>query len=75
MSLQSADGPVTWRPVAKDGAALPPARCQPGPRARSIGVGETYDFEFQAPPGRSTMWLEVRTTGGRWMVQGQIFVK
>jgi FtsP/CotA-like multicopper oxidase with cupredoxin domain len=75
VSLQSGDGPVTWRPVAKDGAALPPSRCQPVSARQTIGVGETYDFEVQAPPGRSTMWLEVRTSGGRWMVQEQIFVK
>jgi FtsP/CotA-like multicopper oxidase with cupredoxin domain len=75
VSLQSADGPVTWRPVAKDGAALPPSRCQPAAARQTIGVGETYDFEFSAPPGRSTLWLEVRSAAGRWMVQQQIFVR
>lgn len=75
VSLQSGDGPVTWRPVAKDGAALPPSRCEPAAARQTIGVGETYDFEFDAPPGRSTLWLEVRSAGGRWMVQQQIFVR
>ena len=60
---------------AKDGAALPASRCEPGPARQTIGVGETYDFEFNAPPGRSTLWLEVRSAGGRWMVQQQIFVR
>ena len=31
---------------------------------RSIGVGETYDFEYQAPAGRQTLWLEVKNPGG-----------
>jgi FtsP/CotA-like multicopper oxidase with cupredoxin domain len=74
-SLQAADGPATWRPVAKDGAPLPPARCTPAPARQRIGVGETYDFEYQAEPGRRTLWLEVRSAGGKWQVQGQVLVK
>ena len=75
VTLQTPDGPVTWKPLTKDGAPLPPARCQPGPARQTIGVGETYDFEVDAPPGRRTLWLEVRATGGRWMNQAQITVK
>jgi FtsP/CotA-like multicopper oxidase with cupredoxin domain len=73
--LQTPDGPVIWKPVTKDGAPLPPSRCQPGPAKQTIGVGETYDFEYDAPPGRRTLWLEVRTPGGKWMTQAQIVVR
>jgi FtsP/CotA-like multicopper oxidase with cupredoxin domain len=75
ISLMTSEGPVTWRPLTKDGASLPPDRCVPGPARQTIAVGETYDFEVQTQPGRQNLWLEVRTTGGRWQVQGQVLVK
>lgn len=75
VTLQGTDGPVTWRPLTKDGASLPPDRCVPGPARQTIAVGETYDFEVQTQPGRQNLWLEVRTTGGKWQVQGQVIVK
>ena len=74
VTLQTADGPVTWRPIAKDAAALPLERRQPGDARQIIGVGETYDFEYQAPPRRQTLWLEVKGTGGKWQAQGHIIV-
>jgi hypothetical protein len=40
-----------------------------------IAVGETYDFEYEAPPGRGGLWLEVRTTGGKWQAQGRVVLK
>lgn len=44
--------PATWRPVAKDGADLPPAQSGPGPAKTALSVGETRDFEFVPPlPG------------------------
>jgi FtsP/CotA-like multicopper oxidase with cupredoxin domain len=75
VTLQTNEGPVTWRPLTKDGAPLPPDRCQPRPAKQLIGAGETYDFEVQAPEGRATLWLEVRKTGGKWQTQGHIIVK
>ena len=75
VTLQTNDGPVTWKPVMKDGAPLPPSRCTPSPAKQTIGVGETYDFEFDAPPGRKTLWIEVRSPGGKWMNQGHIIVR
>jgi manganese oxidase len=75
VTLQSSDGPVNWRPVAKDGAPVPEARSQPGPARQIIGVGETYDFEFEAPARRQTLWLEVRSPGGKWQAQGRVIVK
>jgi FtsP/CotA-like multicopper oxidase with cupredoxin domain len=75
VSLQTPEGPVSWRPLTKDGAPLPPDRCESGPAKLTIGVGETYDFEYTAPPGRRNLWLEVRSTGGAWQVQGQVILK
>ncbi len=75
VTLQGTSGPVTWRPLTKDGAPLPPDRCIPGPARQTIAVGETYDFEVETPPGRQNLWLEVRTTGGKWQVQGQVVVR
>jgi FtsP/CotA-like multicopper oxidase with cupredoxin domain len=75
VALQTSEGPVDWRPLTKDGAPLPPDRCRPGPAKQIIGVGETYDFEYQAPPGRQSLWLEVRSRGGRWESQGHVIVK
>ena len=45
------------------------------PARQVIAVGETYDFEYDAPRGRSTVWLDVRTTGGKWQAQGQVIVR
>jgi hypothetical protein len=75
VALQTADGPVTWKPLTKDGARVPEADSAPGPARQAIAVGETYDFEYEAPPGPKTAWLEVRTTSGKWLVQGQVSIR
>ena len=75
VALQTADGPVMWKPLTKDGARVPEADDAPGPARQTIAVGETYDFEYDAPAGRKTAWLEVRTTGGKWLVQGQVTIR
>jgi FtsP/CotA-like multicopper oxidase with cupredoxin domain len=75
VSLQSQDKPVAWMPLTKDGAPVPSDRQQPGVAQQIIGVGETFDFAYDAPPGRRNLWLEVRSPGGRWQAQGQIIVK
>jgi FtsP/CotA-like multicopper oxidase with cupredoxin domain len=74
VSLRASTAPVAWRPLAKDGAAVPgdPAA---EPASQVIGVGETYDFEYEAPRGRQTLWLEVRSTAGKWLAQGHVIVK
>jgi manganese oxidase len=74
VTLQGPDGPVQWTPVAKDGAPLP-ALPVPGPARQTIAVGETYDFIYEAPTGRKTVWLEVRTAGGKWQAQGHVIVR
>ena len=75
VSLQTPDGPIVWTPLTKDGATLPAAQCKPVPARQTIGVGETYDFEVQTPAARQNWWLEVRSTGGKWQVQGQVVVR
>jgi FtsP/CotA-like multicopper oxidase with cupredoxin domain len=75
VALQTAEGLVSWKPLAKDGALVPEGESVAVPARQTIAVGETYDFEYEAPPGRKTAWLEVRTTAGQWLVQGQVIVK
>ena len=75
VSLAGRDGPATWRPLTKDGAPVPPDRTTDRPALQAIAVGETFDFQYQAPPGRQSLWMEVRTPAGRWHVQGRVVVK
>jgi FtsP/CotA-like multicopper oxidase with cupredoxin domain len=73
--LQTSDGPVEWTPVAKDGAPLAAAEVVAVPARQTIAVGETYEFEYQAPSSRKTAWLEVRTLAGKWQAQGHVIIK
>jgi FtsP/CotA-like multicopper oxidase with cupredoxin domain len=75
VSLLNGDAPVKWRPLTKDGAPVPPGAGSETPARQVIGVGETYDFEVETRPGRATLWLEVRTSGGRWLTQGRLIVR
>ena len=61
-SLLADDGPVSWRPIAKDGADLAPLQRVTRPAQQEIGVGETYDFEL-TPETPGTLRLEVRQRG------------
>jgi FtsP/CotA-like multicopper oxidase with cupredoxin domain len=74
-SLGTAQGPVNWRPITKDGAPVPEGRDVSRPATQTIAVGETYDFEYQAPVGRQSLWMEVKTPAGRWEVQGRVAIK
>ena len=74
ITLQTAEGLSTWRRVAKDGLPLSSASASV-PARQIVAVGETYDFEYEAPPGRSAVWLEVRTQGGKWQAQGQVIIR
>jgi FtsP/CotA-like multicopper oxidase with cupredoxin domain len=75
VSLRSGEGAATWRPLTKDGAPVPDGQSKARPAQQITGVGETYDFEFETPPGRQTLWLEVRSPGGKWQAQGRVIVK
>jgi manganese oxidase len=54
------DKPVTWRPLAKDGATLPAANRVESEAKQRMDVGETYDFEW-TPAARGVYVLEVAT--------------
>ena len=74
VTLRSADGAVTWKPLTKDGAPVADGG-DSVPAKQVVGVGETYDFEYTAPPGRRTLWLEVHSPAGRWLVQGKVIIR
>ncbi len=75
VSLRKGDAAASWRPLTKDGAPVPVIDGPPIPATVTIAVGETYDFEYTAPAGRGLMWLDVRSTSGKWQAQGQVIVK
>ena len=75
VALQTSKGAARWTPIAKDGAPVPPADAAATEARQTIAVGETYDFAYQAPEGRGSVWLEVRTPGGKWQAQGHIITK
>ncbi len=58
VSLFKEGSPVSWRPIAKDGAQLPASQQIPKPAQQVIAVGETYDFEFQ-PESEGDLQLEL----------------
>jgi manganese oxidase len=63
MHLLSGSDHLQWRPIAKDGATLPPAQTMLRETYQAVSVGETYDFEFRAQkPGE--LRLEVRNARG-----------
>jgi hypothetical protein len=75
VSLRTNAGLVAWRQLSKDGATLSMEHSTPVAASQLIGVGETYDFEVDLPAGRRSFWLEVRSSGGKWLAQGQVIVQ
>ena len=75
VSVVARESPITWRPLTKDGAPVPAIETKPGPATLRIAVGETYDFEYDAPPTPATLWLEVRSASGKWQSQARVAVK
>jgi manganese oxidase len=57
ISLGIAGKPVQWRAIAKDGADLPSQQATLREAKFNLGVGETYDFDFQ-PKAKATLTLE-----------------
>jgi FtsP/CotA-like multicopper oxidase with cupredoxin domain len=53
---------LTWRPLAKDGADLPPAQAVEGPAFAIMGAGETRDVQILWPRAES-LTLELRKDG------------
>jgi FtsP/CotA-like multicopper oxidase with cupredoxin domain len=74
-ALMSGDAPTTWVPITKDGAPVPPDRCAPAPARQLVGVGEIYDFGFDAPKGRRSLWLELKSPAGKWLMQGHVLIR
>jgi manganese oxidase len=68
VSLGLGDLPATWRPIAKDGADLPAGQRKICPAQLTIGVGETYDFEF-IPEKTGELALEVVRPSNRFPAQ------
>ena len=68
ISLKVAGIAVTWRPIAKDGADLPPGQRELCLARLTIGVGETYDFEFR-PDRAGELALEVVRPSNRFPAQ------
>ncbi len=65
---------VHWKPLAKDGASLPPEQSLPRRARQQVAVGETYDFEV-TPGARQNLWLEVRRGTGEWVLQAPVLVR
>jgi FtsP/CotA-like multicopper oxidase with cupredoxin domain len=61
--LVRAGAPVRWRPIAKDGYALPPGQADPRVARQTVSIGETYDFRVQAHDTGSAT-LELRRRNG-----------
>ncbi len=58
VSLVRDGKPVLWQPLAKEGAALPPAQAAARPATQVITVGEPWDFRF-VPDGGAVYELSV----------------
>lgn len=56
--------PATWRPVARDGADLPPNQAHSRPARLPITIGETDDILF-TPDRAGTYALDVRSAAGK----------
>ena len=52
---------VTWQPVGRDGADLPPALTLPQPARQVLDVGNTFDVRWTPAPGRYL--FEIGTAG------------
>ena len=65
---------MTWKPVAKDGATLPPQQTAVRAARQLVSIGETYDFQIQ-PSLEQSLWLEVRRPTGEWVAQAPIRIR
>jgi FtsP/CotA-like multicopper oxidase with cupredoxin domain len=75
VSLLDRDTLAVWRRLAKGGMPASAAEGGVMPSKVTVAVGETYDFEYEAPSSRRLLWLDVRSTSGKWQAQGQVTVK
>jgi hypothetical protein len=64
VTLVRDQAPVTWRPVAKDGFALPESQATLRPAVARLASGETMDFTFTPDaPGDLTLESRLGPTG------------
>jgi hypothetical protein len=64
-----------WRPLAKDGALLPPSARVLTSAPLILSIGETHDFEV-TPAARGNLRIEVRTSGpGRLLARVPVRVE
>lgn len=75
VAMESAQGVAKWTPVTKDGAPLPGQRRAEVAAQQTIAVGETYDFEVDLPAAPQNLWINVRSTAGRWLAQAHVITK
>lgn len=74
LSIRRDTAALTWRPLAKDGADLPPERRSPRPAMLQTGNGETYDFEL-VPDAPGVLRLDVVTGVGAPLASLQMNVR
>jgi FtsP/CotA-like multicopper oxidase with cupredoxin domain len=66
---------LQWRPLGKDGYAVPVWQAAPRRSVQAVGIGETFDFQVRSRDTTATT-LELRTGAGRVLVAQAIrFVK
>lgn len=75
VAMESAQGVTRWQPLTKDGAPLPAQLRAEVAAQQTIAVGETYDFEVDLPPAPQNLWINVRSTAGRWLAQAHVIAK
>ena len=73
-ALTSDTALLRWRPIAKDGADLPPALAVERPAFILTGPGETADFEF-TPVAPGAVRLEVKSRIPGWYIPLPIVVR
>jgi FtsP/CotA-like multicopper oxidase with cupredoxin domain len=66
-SLMSDTALAGWRPMAVDGADLPPSQRRERPAYLLTGPGQTADFEF-TPTARGDLRLEAKTQLSGWII-------
>jgi FtsP/CotA-like multicopper oxidase with cupredoxin domain len=77
MGVVRGETPVRWRPIAKDGADLPPALRAPAPARRMLSIGETLDVEI-VPEAGDSLAIEARAApraGGHVFARWPIVVR
>ena len=75
VSLRTNAAPVTWRPLAKDGAPLPADRSAPSLRRRSSGSARHTTSNTRRPGDVRRCGWRCAAPAGKWLAQGHVIVK